>query len=208
MRSRLLRLTLVWGLVVVFLIVLSYVFLDRPAAWAAHSLKSSGTFAFGKAVSMLANSTVVFALPAGGLILAALNLTGPAPKPWARDLLYFCLTVCAAVAMVEIVKFIFGRYRPVLLFNENRFGFTWFTDIGSLNSFPSGHTTRIFAMCTALALLFRRLAIPLFALAALVGVCRVLALKHYPSDVLAGAYLGITVAAWAHAVWRRREQAT
>ncbi len=60
------------------------------------------------------------------------------------------------------------------------------------NSFPSGHATASF---TAATLVWRNsgpwLGVPAFALAAAAGFSRVEAGRHYPSDVLAGAALGV-----------------
>jgi len=61
-------------------------------------------------------------------------------------------------------------------------------------SFPSGHATVAFACATVLALAVPRLALPLFALAALVAWSRVYVGVHYPLDVLAGALLGVALA--------------
>lgn len=203
MKSRLLAQTGKATLAVTGLITLSFLFFDRPAAWFAHGLKATAVFDLARLASLAAGETLIFSLVAVGLAASAVNLLGPSPKDWARDLLRICLAVCAADALTECLKFLFGRCRPVLLFNEGRYGFTWFTAASGFTSFPSGHTTRIFALCAALALRFRRLAAPLFLLAAVVGVSRVLALRHYPSDVLAGAFVGVTAACWAFELRRR-----
>lgn len=69
-------------------------------------------------------------------------------------------------------------------------------------SFPSGHATVAFACATALALAVPRLALPLYALAALVAWSRVYVGVHYPLDVLAGAVLGVALALAIAAVAR------
>ena len=61
------------------------------------------------------------------------------------------------------------------------------------SSFPSGHTASAFAFATAAARVEGRLAVPLVALAALVGYSRVHSGVHYPADVVAGAALGVGV---------------
>lgn len=68
-------------------------------------------------------------------------------------------------------------------------------------AFPSGHATRAFAAALLLTVRTRdwRWGVPLFAYAALMGLSRVYIGVHWPSDVLAGALLGI---AWAYAFER------
>jgi undecaprenyl-diphosphatase len=67
-------------------------------------------------------------------------------------------------------------------------------------SFPSGHTTTAFAAAAAVGVFYPRLRVPLYALAALVGLSRVYLGVHFGLDVLVGALLGITIGlavAWA-----------
>lgn len=66
-------------------------------------------------------------------------------------------------------------------------------------SFPSGHTASSFAAATALSTFYPNAAPLAFTLAALVGVSRVHLGHHFPSDVTAGALIGIgtgTLTAW------------
>jgi len=58
-------------------------------------------------------------------------------------------------------------------------------------SFPSGHTTFIFTQAYILSHNYPKATIPLFTFATIVGFSRIYLKKHYPSDVLAGAALGI-----------------
>ncbi len=60
-------------------------------------------------------------------------------------------------------------------------------------SFPSGHATGAFALATLLTLRYPKpeVYIPAFAWAGLVGYGRMYFGLHYPSDVLAGALIGV-----------------
>ncbi len=58
-------------------------------------------------------------------------------------------------------------------------------------SFPSGHTGSSFGAATALFMWNKKWGIPALAVAALVGLSRLYLFVHFPTDVLAGAVLGI-----------------
>ncbi|HEX5859393.1 MAG TPA: phosphatase PAP2 family protein [Microbacterium sp.] len=61
-------------------------------------------------------------------------------------------------------------------------------------SFPSGHAAAAFGFAGGVGAVLPVAAVPLRALAALVGYSRVHTGVHYPADVLAGALIGTTVA--------------
>jgi undecaprenyl-diphosphatase len=64
----------------------------------------------------------------------------------------------------------------------------------TLHAFPSGHTAVAFACAAALTLGSPAWGMVALVLAAVVGVARVFAGVHYPSDIVAGAILGILCA--------------
>ncbi|MCB1582206.1 MAG: phosphatase PAP2 family protein [Marinicella sp.] len=61
-------------------------------------------------------------------------------------------------------------------------------------SFPSGHTSAAFMFTGLTATAFPVLFIPLIIWAVLIGCSRVILGVHYPSDILVGAVLGMTLA--------------
>jgi lipid A 4'-phosphatase len=96
----------------------------------------------------------------------------------------------------DIMKPVFGRARPVLLFRDGLFGFTWAGAHANSWSFPSGHSITVAALAVALYVIYPP-AWPAYALLALfVMASRIVLEQHYLSDVIAGAYLGVAVA-WA-----------
>jgi len=71
-------------------------------------------------------------------------------------------------------------------------------------SFPSGHTASAFAFAAGVGRVLPQAAVPLHAVAAIVGYSRVHTGVHYPGDVVAGAVSGTIVAQLVtHAIDRR-----
>ena len=66
-------------------------------------------------------------------------------------------------------------------------------------SFPSGHTLHCFIAATVLMCYDRRLGIPALGMALLVSFSRLYLYVHFPTDVLAGALLGVGI--WLLAVF-------
>ncbi len=75
---------------------------------------------------------------------------------------------------------------------------------GSSYSFPSVHAANIAAQATLFARFYPRITIAFAVMALLVGYSRVYLEKHYPSDVIGGFFIGMTLgalAAWAALRW-------
>ena len=96
----------------------------------------------------------------------------------------------AAVIGSLILKPLVGRERP---FNDNDFAGLLITPPTDF-SFPSGHTSSSVAAAVVLLRRDKRLGIPALALAVLIAFSRLYLYVHYPSDVLAGAALGVIAA--------------
>ncbi len=89
-----------------------------------------------------------------------------------------------AIGLNFVVKVIVRRPRPVLE------GLPPLGGAPSSLSFPSAHATSSFACATAMTRIAPEAAV-LFALAAAIAAGRPYLGMHYPSDVLAGAILGV-----------------
>ncbi len=132
------------------------------------------------------------------LLIGLLRWAGRARGAWVQPVAarvgYVFATVALSGLAVNLLKGLFGRARPRMLFADGTYGMQWFVFDSDYASFPSGHTTTAFALAGCVALLFPRwgwLALPV---AALVGVARVVMGSHYPADVLMGAGVGLAFA--------------
>jgi undecaprenyl-diphosphatase len=122
----------------------------------------------------------------GARVTIALALAPLALAQWQPARTHGLWTLVLSHIAVQIIKRFVGRERPsgdgvayALIREPDRF------------SFPSGHAASSFSIALAYALLVPSLSIPLFALAGLVGVTRVLVGVHYPGDVAAGQSIAV-----------------
>ena len=112
-------------------------------------------------------------------------------KIYSNQALFVFLSVAVSGLSADILKFVFGRYRPDMLFEKKMYGFAFFSYGYSATSFPSGHATCVAALAFSLCLLYPRYKY-IYALFALpVILSRVIVYSHFLTDVIVGAYLGI-----------------
>ena len=111
-----------------------------------------------------------------------------------------------AESAVHLIKAIAGRYRPVL-YTES--GLAVANVTSNQRSWPSGHAATAAALATSYVLTHKKLnrdrgddwrVWAAVAGAVGVGVFRMAAAKHYPSDVLSGFAAGVATAVVVHAI--------
>jgi len=94
----------------------------------------------------------------------------------------------------SFIKWIFGRTRPLRPGESAGWNFFNGGPLGLFNhqdvSFPSGHAALAFATAAALSVLWPRGRVLFYALAAVVGLERILENAHFVSDVVAAAFVG------------------
>jgi lipid A 4'-phosphatase len=181
-------------------IILSIAFLDRPIARFFHAqsetLHSVFRFItqFGLAKWYLIGAAALWA----GLHLAA-RLPRYAARAHRLDAysylpLFFFATLAAAGLVVDVLKGVFGRARPKLLFADGEYGFFFGSAHADYWSFPSGHTANAVAIALALFAIWPRF-LPLYVVfALLVALSRIIITAHYLSDVIMGACVAVVTA--------------
>lgn len=115
------------------------------------------------------------------------------PKLAARKSLLAALlaVVLSRGILTELIRYIFPRPRPFL---QNQAA--QYVAKGNEPSFPSGHASAMFAIAFALYFYSKQLGLWLLAASFLVGIARVAAGLHFPSDILGGLLVGF-FSAWA-----------
>jgi undecaprenyl-diphosphatase len=134
-----------------------------------------------------------------GLLFLALAALPPMVTPFSQRVLAtimvrvgFLFTAIAVPSLfVTIIKRLIGRARPMVGGSLDPFlysPFVWRADYAGM---PSGHATTAFAVLVAFGTLWPRSRTLWLVYALLIAVSRVVVNAHYPSDVLAGALVGI-----------------
>ena len=151
----------------------------------------TGVWAYGIPVAL----QVTRAVMTGGPIGAAFFIAG-------EDALLITQTLVLNGTANEIVRLFVQRPRPYVYGDPGYYG----TNPANYTSFYSGHTSFSSAMNTALFLVLLGRAAPIWllvltgaggqAITLLTGVTRILAGRHFFTDVMCGAIAGLVIAFW------------
>jgi membrane-associated phospholipid phosphatase len=154
---------------------------------------------FGKSANIL---WLLFAM------LVVVALVAPRLQGISRSLLlglgtrlqFVFFAVLLPVLAGEVIKWMVGRGRPFVGGEANPFNFVHFAGTEAYASFPSGHAITAAALAFAVAALWPQARILMIVYAILIALSRLVLLAHHPSDVVAGALLGV-VGAMAVRYW-------
>ena len=104
----------------------------------------------------------------------------------------------AAYVAKSMLKHLFGRIGTrAWLENGGDLSFHWFRGGGDYSGFPSGHMAVFTTLAIACRLFFPKYRAACFAAIAGLGIAMIATDYHFPSDVIAGGYLGLVVLAGA-----------
>jgi undecaprenyl-diphosphatase len=171
---------------------------DAQALLAVNQAFSGGAATlFFRAVTLLGNGAVLAALIVPPLFVFARD-------DLKRHLAPLVIAVALGGLAVFALKLAVDRPRPPVALAALNVPLRTPDGVPPDASFPSGHAQTAFAAATYLALLYRRRAWIFLALAALVALSRVALGVHYPSDVIAGAFLGSALSIATFLVAQRR----
>lgn len=178
-------------------VTLSFARLDVPLAmhfWRAHRSLSLLGEALAAGVLLSVEAIVILGLIAARLVRGHLSR-------FAEALAIACLTsICAYGINGDVLKPLFGVPDPLALMQgaAHRFQFL----MGSAqSSFPSGHMILAGSFAGVLFRMYRVSIVPLSALLAAAGGLLIVGGWHFLSDVIAGAFLGISAGMLAGEIW-------
>jgi len=148
---------------------------------------------FGKAANVLWSLA---------MLLLAIALVAPALRgrrrsrllEWGTRLQFMFFAVLVPVLTGEVIKWIVGRGRPFVGGAANAFNFSPFATTNAYASFPSAHAITACALAFAVSVLWPRARAAMMTYAVLIAASRLVLLAHHPSDVVAGALIGLVVA--------------
>ena len=132
-------------------------------------------------------------------LLIAIAIVAPALRGIQRALLlglgtrlqFIFLAVAVSNLVTEVLKYCIGRGRPFVGGEANAFHFSHFAGNPAYYSFPSGHATTAFALALAVSAVWPQARVAMAIYALIIAVSRLVLLAHHPSDVVAGAMVGI-----------------
>ena len=106
---------------------------------------------------------------------------------------HFIFSLAAAGIICNLLKYILGVSRPKYFFLQGYERINFFNLEHKANSFPSGHTQAAFTIAILLMIYLNRYYIIILIVASLMALSRIFMSMHFPSDLIAGAYVGSIV---------------
>jgi undecaprenyl-diphosphatase len=141
----------------------------------------------GYVLGSLATALILIAVIAAGLRGASRSLL----LCFGTRLQFVFCAVLVPVLAGFVIKWIVGRGRPFVGGQADAFNFEPFNGSEAYASLPSSHAITAFALAFAVAAIWPRLRIAMIVYALLIAGSRLLLLAHHPSDVVAGALIGV-----------------
>jgi len=189
--KRVAKIILVSFPIVVLFCVSGYFFFDLPIAKYCNSVFSNNKIRrIFKDISKLGIAT--FYLIFSAIIFLFFRFIRKRAI-WSNQGLFVFLSISLSGVLILVIKFIFGRYRPKMFFQEQLYGFEFFQLKGKITSFPSGHASTIAALMLSLYFISPKYRVIYFIIAFVVVISRVLVCHHFLTDVVVGSYVAVMI---------------
>jgi membrane-associated phospholipid phosphatase len=157
-------------------------------AWLAHGFDFLTDFGKSEWFLIPLGSVLICLALAASIAPSRLNylaLTSVALRVW-----FLFVAVALSGLLTDMLKLV-GRGRPFVTGTANPFAYSFFDWRYEYTSLPSGHATTACAAAAAFGALWPSTRPVMWAYAALIAASRVVVIAHHPSDVMAGAFVGI-----------------
>jgi membrane-associated phospholipid phosphatase len=190
---------LIYGLVTIVLVVILYFFVDKSSCDFFNKVRHTNYYS---TFFIMQNSVVIMvSLFPYAFIYLLVMLFIKRFLYFEQFILLVMISVFFSSTLANVLKAIFGRYWTETFVEDNlslirtkTYGYDFFRGDLEHSSFPSGHTTVIFAIMTVLWIMYPRwrwfsVVSCAVVVAGLLG-CNF----HFPSDIVAGAFIGIITA--------------
>ena len=189
--KRVTKIILVSFPIVVLFCIIGYFFFDLPIAKYCNSVFSNNKIRrIFKDISKLGIAT--FYLICSAIIFLFFRFIRKRAI-WSNQGLFVFLSISLSGVLILVIKFIFGRYRPKMFFQEQLYGFEFFQLKGKITSFPSGHASTIAALMLSLYFISPKYRVIYFIIAFVVVISRVLVCHHFLTDVVVGSYVAVMI---------------
>ena len=140
-----------------------------------------------------------YVLGALAVLLITIAVISPAMRGIQRSLLlglgtrlqFVFVAVLVPVLVGEVIKWAVGRGRPFVGGDANVFNFSHFAGTQAYSSFPSGHSITAAALAFAVSAVWPKARPAMIVYAVVILATRLVLLAHHPSDVVAGALVGV-----------------
>jgi membrane-associated phospholipid phosphatase len=194
--------------VTAIIVAASFEWFDRPIALLAHRGPRASHGGIWAWLTQIPNPLIPLALIA--FVVLGLRALLGRPLSNHQAVAFVCsLSVIVTETAKDQLKFLFGRTWPESWMGNNPsfirdgvYGFNILHGGGAYQSFPSGHTAAACAVLSVLWIYYPRLKWLWVAGGLAVGAGLVGANYHFLSDVIAGAFLGVSAGWLVSSIWK------
>lgn len=191
-------------------VFIAYLWLDRPIALWVRSNVHLHQEIILKPLTQAPNPLVILS----AIVFVILGLKSLAGRSFAKyeAIGFLCsISVLTTESIKNDLKFVFGRTWPKTWADHNPsflhdsvYGFNFMHGGIGYQSFPSGHMAAMAAAAVVLGIYYPKHRWACFLICIIVGASLIGTNYHFLSDVIAGAFLGSSIALMAAAFWNSR----